>query len=305
MTHLPVCLWTSLPVCLWLSDDPSTCVPASQSTCVSVTRWWPIYLCVCVPVYLCVCDSVMTHLPVCLCTSLPVCLWLGDDPVKQWSHRQRVNADGQRDRMTTRFQHVNDVNTLTTSTCNIHQHQQPTSSAKQHLLTLEMCRLLLQTVQLDNKCNRVKTVALKMDHLKMTDKENWGTGIWRTGQWQTKYWVWKMTDCKMNVTVWKMTHWKTILLRSRNQCDKCRTKKKRNLQNGMCIKVCNAHYDACSYMKLQFLHAMSHSISIHSATFLVEITATTMASTTTTTTSSRPHLCRHLLKQLMPGQHSQ
>jgi len=70
-----------------------------------------------------------------------------------------------------------------------------------------------------------KTETLKMHDLKMTDKENWGTGKRRTGKWP----------------------------------------KKSNLLVDARIKACIASYDACSYTKLQFLRAMSpisHSLGI-------------------------------------------
>jgi len=54
----------------------------------------------------------------------------------------------------------------------------------------------------------------------------------------------------------------------------CTPSEEQNPQNDTLIKSCVAHYDACSYTKLQFLREISHCrLDIHSATFLAETTS--------------------------------
>ena len=73
-----------------------------------------------------------------------------------------------------------------------------------------------------------------------------------------------------NVTVDNMSDRQRV----RRGLDIRRPKKNRNPQNDTLIKSCVAHYDACSYTKLQFLREISHCrLDIHSATFLAETTS--------------------------------
>jgi len=86
-----------------------------------------------------------------------------------------------------------------------------------------------------------------------------------------------------------------------------RPKKKRNLWNDTHTTECIVCCDAGAYYKLQCLHAISHSLGIHSAGFLAEEVSDddesmTMTASTSTNSSSTAVQLRQPQQHLMPRQ---